>query len=131
MENYIHKGKGHLNNHNLYLVTIKDKTLLAFPNVETVLRLLLSLMVTNCSRQGPFSGLEYTKNELRTKILQEKLYTLSIISVESDKLLNLSFQDNINDFAVKNHKKQVPLSKLIRCANTGRLSFTVIFHYQC
>jgi hypothetical protein len=48
-ENYTHKGKGHLNHQNLYSVIIKDKITSTYPNVETILQLFLSLVVTKCS----------------------------------------------------------------------------------
>jgi hypothetical protein len=43
------KGKVHLNNQGLYSMTITDTILLAFQNTYTILRLFLSLVVTNCS----------------------------------------------------------------------------------
>jgi hypothetical protein len=50
MENYIHKGKRHLIQWDPYITIIKDKILLAFLNVEKILQLFLSLIVT--SRSG-------------------------------------------------------------------------------
>jgi hypothetical protein len=41
-ENYVDKGKGHLNHQGLYSVIIREKIPLAFPNVDTILWLLLS-----------------------------------------------------------------------------------------
>jgi hypothetical protein len=48
-ENYIVKGKGRFYHQDLYSIIMKDKILLVFPNAETILRLFLSPMVTNCS----------------------------------------------------------------------------------
>jgi hypothetical protein len=36
-ENYLHKSKGHLNHKDLYLIIIKGRILLVFPNAETIL----------------------------------------------------------------------------------------------
>ena len=47
-----------------------------FPNVEVVLRLFLTLMVTNRSGERPFSGLK------RTTMKQEKLCSLSLVYIE-------------------------------------------------
>jgi hypothetical protein len=41
-ENYLGKGRGHLNHQDLYSVVIKDKVLLAFPDIETILWLINS-----------------------------------------------------------------------------------------
>jgi hypothetical protein len=48
-ENYIDKAK------DLYAIIIKDKIMLALANIKTILRLFLSLMVTNCSEERSFS----------------------------------------------------------------------------
>jgi hypothetical protein len=48
-ENYIDKAK------DLYANIIKDKIMLALANIETTLRLFLSLMVTNYSGERSFS----------------------------------------------------------------------------
>jgi hypothetical protein len=39
-------------------------------------------------------------------MLQEKLSALSIKCIKSDNLHSLSFQDIINDFALKNNKRE-------------------------
>ena len=54
-------------------------------------------MATNCTGERLFSRLKQIKNELRT-ILQEKLFALSAMCLESDKLRQLTFND-IEDFA--------------------------------
>ena len=40
----------------------------AYPNVNIVLRIHLSLMVTNCSGERSFSKLKRVKNEQRTSL---------------------------------------------------------------
>lgn len=51
----------------------------AFPNVNIVLRIYLSLLVTNCSGERSFSVLARVKNELRTTMTDERLSYLSLM----------------------------------------------------
>jgi hypothetical protein len=65
-DNYRDAAKGNLNHQDLYQIIIKDKIQLEFPNVETILRLFLSLIFTNCLGERSFSHLKHIKNKLRT-----------------------------------------------------------------
>jgi len=67
---------------------IKSKAV--FTNVETILRLFLCLMVTNCSDERSFSKLKRIKSVLRSTMSQERLSDLSILCVY-DKLQLLEF----------------------------------------
>jgi len=73
---------------------------MAFPNVEAILRLFLSVMVTNCSGERSFSRLKRIKNELRVTMSQERLSALSILCIERDILRQTNFNELIDDFAV-------------------------------
>ncbi|XP_013783624.1 uncharacterized protein LOC106467793 [Limulus polyphemus] len=55
---------------DLYQLIYKEKIKMAFPNVEAVMRLFLSLMVTNCLGEMSFSRLKIIKNELRATVSQ-------------------------------------------------------------
>ena len=88
----------------------KTKFPLCFLNVETALRIYLSLMITNCSGERSFSRLKHIKNELRRTMLQGKLSALSIMCIESDKLRQLSFNDLIEEFAHQKVRKKKFLS---------------------
>lgn len=79
-----------------------------FPNVEIALRIFLSMMVTNCSGERSFSKLKRIKNELRSTMLQERLTSLSLMSIECDILNTIDFEEVINDFAHLKSRK-VPL----------------------
>lgn len=76
-----------------------------FPNVEVLLRIYLSLMVTNCSGERSFSKLKLIKNRLRTSMKEERLNHLAILSLESDILRRISFDDIITSFANKKSRK--------------------------
>ena len=52
-----------LSHGDLYEIMCKEKIHTAFPNVEAILRLFLSLMVTNCSGERSFSRLKSIKNK--------------------------------------------------------------------
>lgn len=57
------------------------------------------MMVTNCSGERSFSKLKRIKNELRITVRQERLNSLSLMSIECDMLQNIDFEEIINDFA--------------------------------
>lgn len=77
-----------------------------FPNIEISVRIFLCLMVTNCSGERSFSKLARIKNELRSSMLQDRLNSLSLMSIENDKLYEIDFEDVINDFAHKKSRKK-------------------------
>ena len=82
--------------------------LIIFPNIEIALRIYLSLMVSNCSGERSFSKLKRIKNELRNRIGQDRLNSLSIMSIESDVLRQLDFSQIIMDFShLKSRKKPI------------------------
>lgn len=92
----------------IYRLLKENKMDETFPNIEIALRIFLSMMVTNCSGERSFSKLKIIKNELRTRMLQERLSSLSLMSIESDVLKELDFDEVINDFAHLKARK-VPL----------------------
>ena len=85
----------------------KEKIHIAFPNVEALFRLFLSLMVTNSSGERSFSRLKSIKNELRSIMSQERLSALSILCIESDKLKQINFDELLHDFVVTKARKKI------------------------
>ena len=79
----------------------------AFVNEETMLRIYLSMLVTNCSGERSFSTLSRVENQLRTTMSDNRLNWLSLLllSIESDLLRNIDFQDIIADFAQMKARK--------------------------
>ena len=53
-----------------------------FPSVNVVLRIYLSMMVTNCSGERSFRKLALTKNHLRTSMTDERLSVLCLLDVD-------------------------------------------------
>ena len=78
-----------------------------FPNVEVVLRIYLSMMVSNCSGERTFSKLKRIKNEVRSTMGETRLNFLSIMSIESDILRDLDFSSIIETFACQKPRKVV------------------------
>ena len=76
-----------------------------FPNVEIALRIYLVLLVSNCSSERSFSKLKLIKNRLRTSMLEDRLVDLTLLSIECDILLELNFDDIIDDFANQKARK--------------------------
>ncbi len=83
-----------------------DKLDSTFPNIEIALRIFLSMMVTNCTGERSFSKLKLIKNNLRSCMLQSRLNSLSLMSIESDVLQEIEFSDVIRDFASSKSRKQ-------------------------
>jgi len=54
--------------------------------------------VTNCEGEHSFSKMSRIKNELRTRMCQECLHSLSLMSIESELLKELSFDEVVDDF---------------------------------
>jgi hypothetical protein len=78
-----------------------------FPNTEIMLRIYLCLMVSNASGERSFSRLKHIKNHLRTSMHQNRLVWLSLMSIESDIMRTISFDDIIDEFARRKSRKVV------------------------
>ncbi|KAL4105081.1 hypothetical protein QTP88_020356 [Uroleucon formosanum] len=77
----------------------------AFQNVETFLQIFLTMPVTNCSSERSFSSLKIIKNRLQSKLSQENIDALGILSIESDITANLNFDDVIDHFSKQKARK--------------------------
>lgn len=102
-----HSEKRNISHEMLYEIIVCDKIDVAFPNVEAILRLFLSLMVTNCTGERSFSKLRRIKNYLRTTMSQERLTDLTILCMEYDILRSLNFDDIIEKFSLSKARKSI------------------------
>ena len=101
-----HGNKANFSPEDMYQIIKNDKVEAAFPNVETIFRLYLCMMVSNCSGESSFSKLKRIKNVLRSTMTQERLAHLSLLSIECDKLRLLNFDAVLTDFAATKARKK-------------------------
>lgn len=70
-----------------------------YPNVDISLRIFKSMAATNCTAERSFSCLKRIKNYLRSKMSEDRLNALAILSIESDIIESISYDDIIQSFA--------------------------------
>jgi len=70
-----------------------------FPNVEIMLRIYLSMMVSSCSGERTFSKLGIIKSVLCSTMGQQRLNMLSLMTIERDVLRAVDLDDVVDDFA--------------------------------
>jgi len=83
----------------MYNMIVKNSLEGCFPNVEVVLRIYLSLMVTNCSGERSFSKLNRIKNLQRTTMAQDRLNSLMIMSIECELMQEIDISSIISEFS--------------------------------
>ncbi|CAN8006679.1 unnamed protein product, partial [Ixodes pacificus] len=83
----------------LKILLHERKLIHVFPNLSIALRIYLSIPVANCKSERLFSKLSLIKNRLRSNILDGKPNSLAIMSIESDLVHDLCFEQTISDFA--------------------------------
>ena len=71
----------------------------SFSNLEILMRIYLSLFITNCSGERSFSRLKIITNELRATMQHERLAALSIMCIEHDVVTCGDCDDIIEQFA--------------------------------
>ena len=79
-----------------------------FPNICIALRIFLTLPVTVASGERSFSKLKIIKNRMRNSTGQERLISLSVLSIEHDLSRQVSFDSVIDAFA-SDRARKVPL----------------------
>lgn len=90
----------------MYKIIHRHDMVETFANVEIVLRLYLCMFVTNCTGERSFSKLKLLKNYLRNTMGQDRLSSLTLLSIEHEKLRVLDFTDVIKQFASKKARKK-------------------------
>ena len=84
-----------------YQIKYNQSIQMGFSNVEAIMLLFLSLMVTDSSGEMSFSRLNRIKHLLRTTMSQGRLSALSILCIESDNLRQTDCDELLDDFAMK------------------------------
>ena len=92
----------------MYKLILDKQVQGSFPNV--VLRMYLVLMISNCTAERSFSKMKLIKNRLRTTMCSGRLSHLALMSIESDILREINFEDLVTTFA-KIKARKVSLHK--------------------
>lgn len=78
-----------------------------FANVETALKLFLTLPISNCTGERSFSLLKRIKSPLRNLISDSKLSSLALLSMEGDITIKIDYEDIIKTFTAKKLRRKV------------------------
>lgn len=62
---------------------------------------------SNCSAERSFSALKRVKSYLRSKMTDDRLNRLAILSIESTLTMDMSFNDIISTFAKQNSRRKL------------------------
>jgi hypothetical protein len=76
-----------------------------FPNFLTILRIYLTMLVTNCSGERSFSKLKLIFHRLRMSMTHSHMKRLVLMSIECDLLRKIDFSELILDFANRKIRK--------------------------
>lgn len=88
-----------------YKLIIENSLESCFPNVEILLRIYMTLMITNCSGERSFSTLKRIKSELRNTMGQDRLNNLALMNIECNLLTEMDLSNIISKFAqIKSRK---------------------------
>ena len=77
-----------------------------FPNLFTSLKILLTIPVSVASAERTFSKLKLIKTFLRSKMSENRLNGLALMSIEREISNDIDFNDVINKFALQKARKQ-------------------------
>ena len=89
----------------IYRLIVANNLETVFPNTLIVFRIYLSLMISNCSGERSFSKLKLIKSQLRSCMIQKRLNSLTLLSIENNLLRNIDMSSLINDFALQKSRK--------------------------
>lgn len=94
-----------LTHETMYKILFRDNINFTFPNLEILLRIYLCLFVTNVSTETSFSKLKLIKNYLRNSMEEDRLNALALLSIESEVMDNLQFEDIMETFIHAKRRK--------------------------
>ena len=89
----------------IYRLIVANNLETVFPNTLIVFRIYLSLMIPNCFVERSFSKLKLIKSQLRSCMIQKRLNSLTLLSIENNLLRNIDMSSLINDFALQKSRK--------------------------
>lgn len=93
----------------MFLKILREKKFFAtFPNLDTALKMYLTIILSNATGERSFSILKRIKNYLSNSISDIKVSSLASFSANSELLESMNFDDLINTFtATKSRKRQI------------------------
>lgn len=94
-----------MNHESMYKTMHNDNLCTTFPNIDILLRMYLCMFVTNVTDERSFSKLKLIKNYLRNTMGEDRLNYLSLLSIESEILNELQFEDIIDKFVSEKTRK--------------------------
>ena len=87
-------------------IMTQSKIQSAFPNLFILLRIYLTLPITNCTGERSFSHLKRIKNYLRSTTGQNRLSDLAMLNIEADLLRTIDFTQLIDGFAAAKSRRR-------------------------
>ena len=88
-------------------------------NVDLLMRIYLTMLITHCSGERSFSTLKHIKNNIRSSMGDDRLNHLSILCIENYLTRSLDFKHVIETFSAKKARKMkllcIPLVIFIVC----------------
>jgi hypothetical protein len=78
-----------------------------FPNVDTALRMFLCKPIANCSGERSFSAMKRVKNYNRSTTGQQRMDSLSLLTIECDVMNSIDYNDVIDTFAERKARKRL------------------------
>ena len=105
----IHSAKGFLEQKKqediIDVYTALKSLPVAFSELLTILKILLTIPVTTASNERFFSVLKHVKNYLRTKTGDDRLSSLLLMATEKNMVKSFDLEELVDDFAHMRHRR--------------------------
>ncbi|XP_049293555.1 zinc finger MYM-type protein 1-like [Anopheles funestus] len=88
------------------IYTIAKDMSCTFPNMETLLKIFLTIPISNASGERSFSVLKRVKNYLRNSMGESKLNSLAMLYIEQDLMDELDTEKIMEEFARKKSRRK-------------------------
>ncbi|GAA6083151.1 zinc finger MYM-type protein 1-like [Tachysurus ichikawai] len=105
IQNFPHLPSKNMTNIELLTFLHEKKLMEIYPNMWVALRISATLPVRVAAAERSFSKLKLIKNYLRSRMAQERLSGLSVISINHVVSQQLSYDDIIDDFAARKARR--------------------------
>ena len=96
----------------LLKIFYSEKINIIFPLLSKLLEIVMTISVTSANSERSFSKMKLIKSYLRTKMTQERMSSLMIISMEKELLRQINDQELLFIFSNKKNRRLDFLSKI-------------------